>query len=433
VGHTLRVTVTASNTGGSAPAVSPQSQVISSVAPANGSAPAISGAAQVGKTLTASNGSWSNSPTSFTYQWLRCDAAGNACSAISAATAITYAPTSDDLGHTLRVTVSAANSSGATPATSAQTAAVTIASPTNTSLPAISGTAQQGQELSLSNGTWAGSPTSFARQWLRCDATGANCSSIAGATGNKYVPAAADAGHTLRATVTASNAAGGTAATSANTATVGSLQVSLAAPILGKTTNLAPVSGTVLVRLPGSSTFIKLTDAVDLPLGSTIDARHGKVTLTVGLPHGLTQTGQFYDGEFTLTQTSTGMTVLTLAGGSYAGCPAPSPSGTTNGGASSGAATSGGATVNGALASGAKKKPTTVVRQLWGNAHGQYTTKGRYGSAAVSGTVWLTQDRCDGTYIKVTKDNVIVVAYAHPHTKHNIKQGHHILIPVPVH
>jgi hypothetical protein len=26
-----------------------------------------------------------------------------------------------------------------------------------------------------------------------------------------------------------------------------------------------------------------------------------------------------------------------------------------------------------------------------------------------------------------------VIAYAHPHTKHNIKQGHSILIPAPVH
>jgi hypothetical protein len=71
-------------------------------------------------------------------------------------------------------------------------------------------------------------------------------------------------------------------------------------------------------------------------------------------------------------------------------------------------------------------KPKTVVRQLRGDAHGDYTTKGRYGSAAVSGTIWLTQDRCDGTYVRVTKDNVIVVAYAHPHRRHNIRHGHHI-------
>ena len=103
-------------------------------------------------------------------------------------------------------------------------------------------------------------------------------------------------------------------------------------------------------------------------------------------------------------------TYAKLAGGSFAGCK--------------------GAT-NGARTAGAGKKPKTVVRQLWGNAHGNYTTKGRYGSASVSGTKWLTQDRCDGTYVLVTKDNVFVVAYAHPHHKHNVHQGHHFLVPAP--
>ena len=72
-----------------------------------------------------------------------------------------------------------------------------------------------------------------------------------------------------------------------------------------------------------------------------------------------------------------------------------------------------------------------MIRQLWGSAHGNYTTKGRYGSAAVNGTIWLTQDRCDGTFVRVTKDSVTVVAYAHPKRKRKIRQGQHILIPAP--
>ncbi len=433
VGHTLRVTVTATNAGGSGQATSAPSQVVSSAPPSNNVPPAISGTAQQGQTLSAANGGWTNSPSSYGYAWLRCDPAGNGCSAIAGGIAGSYTPVPADVGHTLRVTVTALNSSGGTPSTSAPSAVVTIPSPANTAPPVIAGTAAQGQELSLSNGAWANSPSSFAYQWLRCNGAGSSCSAISGASGNKYVPASADGGHTLRATVTASNAGGATAATSEQTAVVASLQVSVAAPILGQTTNLAPVSGTILVRLPGSTTFTRLTSAVDLPLGSTIDARSGKVTLTLALPHGRTQTGQFYDGEFVLTQTSTGMTVLALTGGSFAGCPATTTNAATNGGTNTGATGAGGTTATAALASSAKKKPTTVIRQLWGNAHGNYTTKGRYGSAAVSGTVWLTQDRCDGTYVKVTKDNVIVVAYAHPTSKHNIKQGHHILIQSPAH
>jgi hypothetical protein len=71
------------------------------------------------------------------------------------------------------------------------------------------------------------------------------------------------------------------------------------------------------------------------------------------------------------------------------------------------------------------------VRQLWGNAHGNYTTKGRYGSASVSGTIWLTQDRCNGTFFKALKDDVYVVAFTHPHKRHHLMQGQTILIPAP--
>jgi hypothetical protein len=188
----------------------------------------------------------------------------------------------------------------------------------------------------------------------------------------------------------------------------------VAAPVLASTGDLAPVAGTVLIRLPGSSTFTALATAINVPLGSTIDATQGRVSLTVALPHGASQTGLFYGGEFVLTQNSSGRTFLTLTGGSFAACPAP-PS----------------VSQHGARAAAGKDKPKTVVRQLWGDAHGDYTTKGRYGSAAVSGTIWLTQDRCDGTYVRVTKDNVIVVAYAHPKRHHNIRQGHHILVPAP--
>jgi hypothetical protein len=43
----------------------------------------------------------------------------------------------------------------------------------------------------------------------------------------------------------------------------------------------------------------------------------------------------------------------------------------------------------------------TVVRQLWGNGRGQFRTRGRYATATVRGTFWLTADRCDGTLVRV--------------------------------
>jgi hypothetical protein len=85
----------------------------------------------------------------------------------------------------------------------------------------------------------------------------------------------------------------------------------------------------------------------------------------------------------------------------------------------------------GAAEIAAAKKPATVVRKLWGNAHGSFTTSGRYASASVLGTIWLTEDRCDGTYFEVTKDTLAVTAFAHPKKVHNVKQGQSILIPKP--
>ena len=92
--------------------------------------------------------------------------------------------------------------------------------PSNFRPPAVSGTAQVGQLLSTSNGTWTGSPTAYSYQWKRCDTSGNNCVAISGARSQTYKVSKADAGTTLKAAVTASNSAGSTTATSAHTATV---------------------------------------------------------------------------------------------------------------------------------------------------------------------------------------------------------------------
>src|SRR5581483_2035645 len=81
--------------------------------------------------------------------------------------------------------------------------------PVNTAPPAISGTPAVGNTLTASNGTWSNSPTSYAYQWFRCDAAGANCTTtITGATSSTYTLVAADQGLQVAVTVTASNSAG---------------------------------------------------------------------------------------------------------------------------------------------------------------------------------------------------------------------------------
>jgi hypothetical protein len=95
-------------------------------APTNTAAPTISGTPQTGQTLTANQGTWTSDTTpTFAYQWLACDAQGNNCASISGATSQTYAVQSANEGKTIRVTVTASNTSGSSTATSAQTAAVT--------------------------------------------------------------------------------------------------------------------------------------------------------------------------------------------------------------------------------------------------------------------------------------------------------------------
>ena len=87
--------------------------------------------------------------------------------------------------------------------------------PANTVPPAISGSAVQGQTLSATTGTWENSPTGYAYQWQDCDASGALCGDITGATGASYTLTGADLGQAVRVVVTATNQTGSASAPSA--------------------------------------------------------------------------------------------------------------------------------------------------------------------------------------------------------------------------
>ncbi len=202
-------------------------------APGNTGSPTITGTTTVGHTLAATTtvghtlaattGSWSGSPTSFAYQRQLCDETGANCSNISGATANTHLLTATEAGHTLRIVVKATNAKGTGQGSSEQTAVIAPPSaglPSNTALPVISGTATPGQTLRSTTGSWTGSPTSYVYQWQSCDAAGANCANIAGATGNSRLLGTTDVGHTLRLVVTATNSAGSTPANSDHTAVV---------------------------------------------------------------------------------------------------------------------------------------------------------------------------------------------------------------------
>ncbi len=229
IGNALAVYVTAANSSGhNKPTASAPTGAVINIIPANSTVPTISGTAQVGQTLTATTGTWTNNPTSFTYQW------NGAGTAISGATSSSYIPATSDIGNALAVYVMAANTGGSSPpVASAPTGAVINIIPANSTVPTISGTAQVGQTLTATTGTWTNNPTSFTYQWNR---TGA---AISGATASSYVPVAADVGNTLTVSVVAANTGGSSPpATSAPTTVV-----TAAGPTL--IINLSMATGTI--------------------------------------------------------------------------------------------------------------------------------------------------------------------------------------------
>ena len=262
---------------------------VAAAAPSNTSLPSISGSARDGSLLTASHGSWTGSPTSYAYAWERCDNAGGSCAAIGGATSKQYTATTADVGHRLRVIVTATNSTGSGTATSRATdiVAATGQAPKNTSAPSISGTVKENSTLTVDHGGWSGTnPISFGYQWQRCDATGGNCANIAGATNTSYTATSADVGNVLRVNVTATNSKGSTAATSPETgivvpATVGShaisvSQVSLPNRLIVDGVKFAP---TVLTsRAPVAARF-----HVSDTRGFSIS---GALVYALGLPYG---------------------------------------------------------------------------------------------------------------------------------------------------
>jgi DNA-binding beta-propeller fold protein YncE len=187
-------------------------------------------------------------------------------------------------------------------------------------------------------------------------------------------------------------------------------------PVLAHTGNVAPVSGTVLVKLPGTNKFVPLSALRQIPFGSVIDATNGIVSVTTAIPGGKTQTGQFFSGEFILRQGPNGLVVAELTGGNFSVCPTKRERSHI---------AQAGSVLARAAASGKH-----VVRKLWANAHGKFSTKGNYAAGAVQGTEWLTEDLCDGTLIRVTRDKVAVTNLVN-HRHVVVKTGHKYLAKAP--
>jgi hypothetical protein len=221
--------------------------------PVNTTAPSVTGTAQEGKTLSTTTGVWTSAnPISYTFQWQRCNPNGTACANIGGATSQTYTVGSADVSNVIVATVAAKDTvtMDADTAPSAATGTVTAApnlAPVNTASATIAGTPASGQTLTAGNGTWTGAtPLTYGYAWLLCDATGAACQPIGGATASTYGLTTASVGKTLRVQVTATNTSGTASNTSVPSAVIG------------------PAGPVSLIKLPNGLTSVDATD-VKLP------------------------------------------------------------------------------------------------------------------------------------------------------------------------
>jgi hypothetical protein len=148
-------------------------------------------------------------------------------------------------------------------------------------------------------------------------------------------------------------------------------------PRLGKTANAAPVSGTTLYRVPGSQSFVTLTEETQIPLGTELDTTHGRVLLTFAVGYGKTEHAQWWQGRFFIGQRK-----------------GPKPVATQS--------------LSGSLACSTRSFAAGRKRSLWGKGKGRFRTRGKSASGTVRGTWWLTQDSCAGTLIRVKRGVVDV-------------------------
>jgi hypothetical protein len=160
----------------------------------------------------------------------------------------------------------------------------------------------------------------------------------------------------------------------------------LSRPVAGKTVNVEPVSGLVRIKRPGSKRFVTLTAEAQIPVGSSIDTRSGRITITAAQGKGKTAAADFYDGLFKLTQTKGSKPVATLTLTERLSCPR-----------------------KGSASAAAKKKK---LRRLWGDGKGRFRTKGKHSAATVVGTKWLVEDRCASTLTRVVRGKVKVRDFA---------------------
>ena len=172
-------------------------------------------------------------------------------------------------------------------------------------------------------------------------------------------------------------------------------------PVFGRQAEIAPLTGSVSVKQPGSKHFTQVKTIMALRYGAVVQATGGNLQVIAAKPGSGFESGEFYDGGFNLTQGHDGIVQAALTGRPNS-CPTTPIS----------------------LAHDAAGK----TFKLWGHVKGKYRTRGHYGSASVQGTIWLTEERCDGTFFHVV-EGVLRIRDFTLHKTVILRAGHSYLAP----
>ena len=209
IGLAITCQVVAINAGGSSAPATSNLIVVVPPPPVNTAHPVILGNSLVGSVLTVdSNGTWSNTPTSFTYQWY------SGATLIPSQTTTSYTTQQTDIGLAITCQVVAINAGGSSAPATSNSTVVVPPPPVNTAPPVISVSQLVGSVLSVSNGTWSNTPTSFTYQWY----SGATL--IPSQTTTSYTTQQTDIGLAITCQVVAINAGGSSAPATSNSTVV---------------------------------------------------------------------------------------------------------------------------------------------------------------------------------------------------------------------
>ena len=182
--------------------------------PVNQTLPVITGSATVGQTLACSNGVWTANGVTNTFplsfQWMRQG------QEIFGANTYQYIPVIDDVDYPVYCRVRAENQVSIEEVFTANTAPVVFAL-AGGNAPVITGTAQVGQTLECSEGTWPFTTTSAQYEWIRVIQPGANVRVQSLSGNNTYYVKTADIGNTIKCKVVVNSFRYSLSADSANT------------------------------------------------------------------------------------------------------------------------------------------------------------------------------------------------------------------------